>query len=444
MSYNYDWKMLNNILIKNGSWLYDACFVAGKIDFRALFDPNSDEFKRMTIKQKMLTLRELFYCGIKPMTLNQMYKTFCVEAYNNYYYSFPEALLEIISILSADDLVSLDIHDPQNWCSRNRKNSITQESHELIVSTLEGMNYSLLAQLIKTKDLIMRKRLIYFNNIINNKNNLNIVPNQNPILDQVDEELLRRVETFEPNVILRFGNIRMLAENIYDEIDAEHKKKRIALDELFCNAIKYRDFETLKDFPIIHGTDSNNTISIKEYHEVIVSSLEIMSSDLHSKLKNTTDLLIRKRLIHFNDIDNLIVLPIKNRLIYFNSNNNLLVVPNQNPILDQVDDELLRRVESIEPDVKLRYGRIRLLAEDIYDKIEPDHKKERIALAELLYKSIESMDIETLKGLQIYRNSNIEHFIDIKKDPKKWLYSCVWGFSLKRDLCRIRGVEFTM
>lgn len=111
-------------------------------------------------------------------------------------------------------------------------------------------------------------------------------------------------------------------------------------------------------------------------------------------------------------------------------------------MLDQVDEELLRRVETFEPDLKIRYGTIQLLAEDIHDELDPGHKKERLELAQLLYEAIENLDLETLKELPMFQYRDIEHFVDIKKDPKKWLYGEIHDLALKRDLCRIRGVEF--
>jgi hypothetical protein len=120
----------------------------------------------------------------------------------------------------------------------------------------------------------------------------------------------------------------------------------------------------------------------------------------------------------------------------------MLIVPNDDPVLDQIDEELLRRVETIEPDVKARYGTIRLLAEDIHDELDPEHKRKRLKQAQLLYEAIENLDLGTLKELPMFQHRSIEHFVDIKKDPKKWLYGDIHDLALRRDLCKIRGVEF--
>lgn len=284
------WKELDDIFLENGSWLYDEH--DSEFDFKTFFDPFGEEFKEMPTKRKMLILRELFYCGVEPILLRALYGDYCVQyMQEDLYKDFGQALLEILKDVSADDLASLDIHQPQNWYRGTGENPSTIESHEVIVMELEGMLPELHEQLIHEKDLLIRKRLMY-----------------------------------------------------------------------------------------LHRTKDNKTVYI---------------------------------------------------------------VPNKDSVFDKIDDELLRRVETFEPDVKLRYGTIRLLAEDIHDEIDPEHKKERIALAELLYKAIENMDTETLKGLPMFHDSAIDHFVDIKKYPKKWLYSCIGDLALKRDLCDIRGVEFT-
>ena len=153
-----------------------------------------------------------------------------------------------------------------------------------------------------------------------------------------------------------------------------------------------------------------------------------MHEELHNQLKKQPDLLIRRRCVYLNR---------------FIISKNLLIVPNEDPVIDQIDEELLRRVETYNPDLKTRYGTVELIAEDIHDEISPEHKKERLELANIICDAIENMDIETLKGLPMFQNSRIEHFIDIKIDPKKWLYSGVHGSALRRDLCNIRGVKFS-
>lgn len=162
-------------------------------------------------------------------------------------------------------------------------------------------------------------------------------------------------------------------------------------------------------------------------HGAILWVLGGMHEDFHSELKKERSILVRKRLVFSHRV---------------NASANIRIVPNYNPILDQVDDELLSRVDTMEPDVKLRVNTIPLLAADIHDELDPENKEKRIALAELIYKAVEALDLETLKTLSFYEKSNIEHFVDIKVKPKEWLYNQVYDLPLKRTLAEIRGVEF--
>ena len=151
--------------------------------------------------------------------------------------------------------------------------------------------------------------------------------------------------------------------------------------------------------------------------------MQICGTFVPDRESTAADLLVRKRLV-------------------YSQRTNILIVPNQDSLLDQIDEELLSRVVTFEPDAKARYGDIKLLAENIHDELDPEHKRKRLELAQLLYESIENLDLQTLKGLPMFQGVRIEHFVDIKKYPKKWLYSCVGDLALKRDLCAMRGVEF--
>ena len=195
-------KELNERLFAHGSWLYDEN--ESRIDFDTFFDPFSVEFKAMPIEQKMLILKELFYCKIEPILLVLLYRGFCVQyVHDDLYADFSHALLEILKGASAEDISSLNIHQPQNWYRGTGDKLPVMESHEVIVSVLDMMFPEFHTQLLDHKDLLIRKRLIYFN-YTNNSNNAYIVPNQDPLFDQIDEELLRRVETIEPDVKMRY------------------------------------------------------------------------------------------------------------------------------------------------------------------------------------------------------------------------------------------------
>lgn len=281
------WNELRHRLLAHGSWLYDEGEDRFGFDLTTFFDPFAPEFKSMPTQRKMLILQELFYCAIDPILLSLTYKMFCRE-YNHeeLYNDFGHALLEVLKSVSADDLVTIDIHNPQNWYRGEKDNPLSESAHEATVMVLDGMHADFQERLIQQEDPLIRQRMVY---------------------------------TQRTNILIR---------------------------------------------------------------------------------------------------------------------------PNDDPILDQIGEELLRRVETFEPDVKVRYGDVRLLASDIHDELDPENKRKRLGLAQLLYESIESLDLETLKKLPMFEGERVEHFVDTKKDPKKWLYSRVTDLALRRNLCQIRGVEF--
>ena len=253
------WKEWNNRLLAHGSWLYDDD--ESRVDLSTFFDPFAPEFTSLSTQRKLLMLRELFFCGIEPVFLNAFYRIYCVEyMHEDLYTDFGQALLEIIKTVSVDDLSELDIHRPQNWYKGKKGSLLTEKSHEVILMVLEGMLSDFHERIKNQKDLLIRRRLVY-----SQRTNIMIVPNDDPVLDQVDEELLRRVETFETDVKVRYGTIPLLAEDIHDDLDPEHKRKRLELAQLIYESIENLDLETLKELPMFQRRDIEHFVSIKKY-----------------------------------------------------------------------------------------------------------------------------------------------------------------------------------
>lgn len=256
-----DLDLLNDGLFAHGSWLYDK--YGSRFDLRTFFDPFSEEFKSMPTQRKVLILRELFYCGIEPILLSTLYRIHCVDSrHEDLYKDFGQALLEILKSVSVDDLSSLDIHQPQNWYRGKEVDTHPETTHQATIMVLEGMLPDFHERLKSQQDPLIRKRLVYFERT-GTSNTMLIVPNQDPVLDQVDEELLRRVETFELEVKDRYGTIRLLVEDIHDELDPEHKKERLALAQLLFESIENMDIETLKTLPMFRRTDIDHFVDIK-------------------------------------------------------------------------------------------------------------------------------------------------------------------------------------
>lgn len=140
-------------------------------------------------------------------------------------------------------------------------------------------------------------------------------------------------------------------------------------------------------------------------------------------LKTQNDLLLRKRLTYSQNLD-------------------FLIVPNIDSKLEPFDEELLKRADLLPSDMKECYSLVGLIVEDILDDFELERKEKRIKLAETIYKAVEELDLETLKNLDIYKNKRIKHFVDIKTNPKQWLYNQIHYSLIKRELCKLRGIEF--
>lgn len=267
MNRTHYFDQFNEMLLRRGSWLYDEnsseclfydnfCF-----DLKTFFDPFSSKFKQMSIKQKLLILYELFYCGIEPILLSSIYCSFCKEwNYDELHVDFGQALLEIIKLTSKEDTQSINIHNPKNWYRGKNNSSYVEEAHDAIIMVLEIMGEEFHKRLKKEKNILIRKRLIF-----TQRTSVLIGPNQDKIFDQIDEELLRRVNSIEPDVKARIGSIRLLAEDIHDELDPKHKEERLALAQLIYKSIETLDLDTLRNLSEFKNLNIDHFVDIKKY-----------------------------------------------------------------------------------------------------------------------------------------------------------------------------------
>ena len=255
------WKEMNDRLLAHGSWLYDED--GSRFDFSTFFDPFSEEFLAMSTQRKLLVLKELFFCRVEPILLSSLYRVYCDQyMYDDLYTDFGQALLEILKAVDVEDLFELDIHDPSNWYRGKETNTRPETSHLATIMVLESMLPELHEQMKAQKDLLIRRRLVYFNRV-GNSESVFIVPNEDSVLDKVDEELLKRVELIDPDVKQRYGEIHLMAEDIQDELDPDHKKERLALAELLYKSIESMDLETLKALPMYRNSVVDHFVDIK-------------------------------------------------------------------------------------------------------------------------------------------------------------------------------------
>ena len=249
---------INDMLKNKGSWLYDSMYYLP--EHQKLFDPFHDDFKT-TPNQKILILKEYFYCGVTPKLLDIAYRRISRQ---EEYRDIAHALLEIIYSVSENDLSAIDIHSPENWNTNLEENLHRITVHEAIILTLQNMSPELHTELIKQDDMLVRRRLLYQSNRISNWHNM-VIPNVDPILDKVDEELIRRVATYDRDVKLRLDEIEDLAEDLHDEANPEHKTNKIEHVKKLIVDIETINIEALKQYSYFKNSDIEHFIDIKKY-----------------------------------------------------------------------------------------------------------------------------------------------------------------------------------
>ncbi len=385
-------------LKEHGSWL-------DIIEYRKLFDPYDPFFQDTPTREKLLQLKEYNFCGVPPIIFNLNYRSFCIEeGKQEIYNDLGQALLEIIDSITVEDVSNLDIHDLSNWYKGKEENPKTVKIHFVIKNTLAGMSAKLHQQLINQKDLLVRKRIILMHYSLNNRE-IKVVKNDNPIFDQIDKELLARIDTYDKNdEDSRSLSLEQLVWDLYEELSNQD-----FVDPLGCYN-RYMNTES-------------NSHSI-EIHYVLRHALVDMSTHLHQLLIDEENNQVRMRLI-----------------LMHNSmkNSKQRIVKNTDAVLNQIDDELLSRVGLLDKeDRKARYIALEELVEDLRDEFDPVHKKQKQDHAQRLVTHIEGLHIEELKTMSEFSGFNLENMLQVKKNPKEWLYSKVKDLALMREMEKIR------
>lgn len=385
-------------LKEHGSWI-------NIIEYRKLFDPYDPFFQDTPTREKLLQLKEYNFCGVSPITFNILYRAFCIEeGKQEIYNDLGQALLEIINSTTAEDVSNLDIHDLSNWYKGREENPKTVMIHFVIKNTLAGMDAKLHQQLIKQKDFLIRKRIILTHYSSDNRE-IKVVKNDNPIFDQIDEELLAGVDTYDKNDNdSRSFSLEQLVWGLYEKLSNQN-----IVDPLgWYN--RYMDTES----------DSHPL----KIHDMIRHTLVDMSAHLHQLLIDEENNQVRMRLI-----------------LMHNSMRNFKqrIVKNTDPVFDKIDEELLSRVGLLDKeDPKARYIALEELVEDLRDKFDSAHKKQKQDYAQRLVTHIEGLHIEELKTMSEYSSYNLENVLQAKKNPKEWLYSKVRDSALMREIEKIR------
>lgn len=256
-------KSIHNNLVKNGSWLIDGKTYG--LNYGRLFDPLDSTFKETPTRQKVLEFKEYFFCGISPTVLNTLYKHFCkAENKQDLYEDLGYALLEIINGIAPEDVTDLDIHDPANWYKGENSDPHTMNIHFAIKYTLMNMSSDLHQQLIDQPDNLIRKRLVLMNHSLE-KREIKIVKNTDPVFDQIDEELLSRVDIYDKeDMKARYIAIEELVEDLHDEFDPAYKKQKQEYAQKLITCIEEMNVEELKNMREFSSYNLENILKAKK------------------------------------------------------------------------------------------------------------------------------------------------------------------------------------
>jgi hypothetical protein len=158
MNHSGEWQKFNDTLLAHGSWLYGND--SSRIAFDALFVPSSEPYKAMPVRQRMLIVKELMFCGVGSTTL---------ESYLSSFTSLDEQTIqEIFESSSTPEFSSLDTQHPLNWFRGQEAGFFHDQnmcdareggpSYRMIIERLEVMTPQLFDRLVTQPDPLIRKR----------------------------------------------------------------------------------------------------------------------------------------------------------------------------------------------------------------------------------------------------------------------------------------------
>lgn len=183
------WNELNEKLKDYGSWLYNE--EKPRVDFNTIFNSSSAQFNTMPMRQRMLIVKELIFCGVDFASLKSFLSSFSVLD--------EQTLQEIFEAASAQEFSSLGIQYPLNWFRGQEVGFYHDQntfdgreggpSYLMIIMGLEVMTPQLFERLITQPDTLMRKRLVYLEYSLTHPTT-RIFPNDEPVMNEVGDRLL--------------------------------------------------------------------------------------------------------------------------------------------------------------------------------------------------------------------------------------------------------------
>ena len=247
MNHSGEWQKFNDTLLAHGSWLYGND--SSRIAFDALFVPSSEPYKAMPVRQRMLIVKELMFCGVGSTTL---------ESYLNSFKSLDAHILqEIFEASLSPEFSSLDIQHPLNWFRGQEAGYFHDQniynareggpSYRMIIEGLEVMTPQLFERLVTQPDTLMRKRLVYLEHSLT-RPTIRIFPNEDPVMNEVEDRLLEQIGAYPPDTRAGYGVVELLAEDIRCELDHEYRDKKSVLIRDLFNAIESLDVKVLERY----------------------------------------------------------------------------------------------------------------------------------------------------------------------------------------------------
>lgn len=237
------WKELNERLKEQGSWLYGE--EKPRVDLSAFFNTASTT---IPMGQRVLIVKELIFCGVDLASRKRSLNSLT---------SPDEQVLQTILEASSDpEFSSLDIHYPLNWFRGEdagffygQNTGDAREggpSYRMVIEGLEVMTPQLFERLITKSDPLMRKRLVYLEHSFT-RPNIRIFPNDEPMMNAVEERLLEQIDSYPPATRAGYGVVELLAEDIHDGLDEEHRHKRMEYANRLFTAVEEMDTVALND-----------------------------------------------------------------------------------------------------------------------------------------------------------------------------------------------------
>ncbi|MFA5546299.1 MAG: hypothetical protein WDA14_11675 [Sphaerochaetaceae bacterium] len=247
MNHSGEWQKFNDTLLAHGSWLYGND--SSRIAFDALFVPSSEPYKAMPVRQRMLIVKELMFCGVGSTTL---------ESYLSSFTSLDEQTIqEIFESSSTPEFSSLDTQHPLNWFRGQEAGFFHDQnmcdareggpSYRMIIERLEVMTPQLFDRLVTQPDPLIRKRLVYLEHSLT-RPTIRIFPNEDPVMNEVEDRLLKQIGSYPPDTRAGYGVVELLAEDIRSELDHEYRDKKSVLIRDLFGAIENSDVKALERF----------------------------------------------------------------------------------------------------------------------------------------------------------------------------------------------------